>query len=216
MKALKLSIAVILASGAVATTAFVHQASGQGTPINTVQKSPLRLLFAQPFFLDQSYQHAWRSDQPTYSAGYVIAVAADPEVMPVMQVHHPLMFVGDMPIERVNDGWQSGVVVGFVPSPVKDGQLTLDLATTPIFWAKPDILPEALTASQARAELERAIESGAVAQQGATVQSAVTSGGGAVYVETHGMLQRYVADVIERFSPGEVDLISGLRAPLVH
>ena len=47
------------------------------------------------------------------------------------------------------------------------------------------------------------------------VQRAQASNGGPVYAETAGMLHRYAADVIERFSPQEEDLISGLRAPLV-
>lgn len=212
----QLTLAVILASAAAATTITVHQATGQATPTNpTVQESDVKLLFAQPFFLDEPYAYDHRADRPQVSAGYLIAVAADPEVVPVMQVFHPLLFAGDVPVERLNDGWQSGVVIGLVPSPVAGEGLALDLAKTPIYWAQPDVLPEALTPADAQVVLQQAVASGVVAQRGETVELALAASGGAVYVESRGMLHRYAADVIERYSPEEVDLISGLRAPLV-
>ncbi|MEM7308096.1 MAG: hypothetical protein AAF682_15565 [Planctomycetota bacterium] len=217
MKLQKLPLFALLASAA-ATSALVFQATGQEYPAPvTIQKSEVRLLFAQPFFLDDSYAHAWRSDQPTASAGYLIAVSADQDVLPVRQVHNPLLFVGDMPVERINEASASGVYIGLVPSAVDaNGELTLDLTEAPIHWAKPDVLPEALTPAKAQAVLAEAVTSGAVAQRADLVEQAFEEAGGAVYLPNHGMLYRYAADVIERYSPTETDLVSGLRAPLVR
>jgi hypothetical protein len=54
-----------------------------------------------------------------------------------------------------------------------------------------------------------------VAQRADVVQRAQETNDGPVYMQTEGLLYRYAADVIERYSPEEGDLISGLRAPLV-
>jgi len=215
---LKLPIlgASLAALGVATFATFQPALGGDPTAITPVMQTPVRLLFAQPFFLDQPYQYAWLKDGPSVSSGWLIAVSTDPAVAAVMNTHDELLFAGATPVERINEGSESGVVVGFVPSAVKaDGTLALDLSTTPLFWAKPEILPEAMTAADAAATLEAAVASGAVAQRADVVQRAQQANGGPVYAETAGMLHRYAADVIERFSPQEEDLVSGLRAPLV-
>jgi hypothetical protein len=171
-------------------------------------QTPVHLLFAQPFHLDQAYRYAWLQDGPMVSEGWLIAVSTDAQVAAVTDTHDELLFAGAMPIERINEASESGVVIGIVPSAV-------DLSSTPIFWAKPEILPEALTSEDAEATLAAATSAGVVAQAKGVVQRAQQDGGGPVYVATQGMLYRYAADVIERYSPQESDLISGLRAPLV-
>jgi len=207
-----------LAALGVAAFATFQQAQG-GNPAGAtpVTQTPVRLMFAQPFFLDQAYQYAWLKDGPSVSAGWLIAVATDPAVAAVTNTHDELLFAGATPVERINEGSQSGVVIGIVPSAVQaDGTLAVDLATTPLFWAKPEILPEAMTATDAQKTLATAVSAGAVAQGQSVVERAQQANGGPVFETTAGMLYRYSADVIERFSPQEADLISGLRAPLVN
>ncbi len=218
MKTRNLSIALLIsvASGAaLAAAASAVQTPGVEAPMpSQVSQSEVRLLFVQPFVLDESYRHAWRADQPQVSAGYLVAVSADAELLPPRQVHNALLFAGEMPLERLNDGSQSGIYVGLLPSPQgADGEPTLDLRETPLFWAKPEILPESLTPDDARSA---ARDANAVAQSAATVDGALAEAGGTVYLSTHGMLRRYAADVIERYSPLEADLVSGLRAPMLQ
>jgi hypothetical protein len=208
-----------LAALGVAAFATFQQAQG-GNPAGATTpatQTPVRLMFAQPFFLDQAYQYAWLKDGPSVSAGWLIAVATDPAVAAVTDTHDELLFAGATPVERINEGSLSGVVIGIVPSAVQaDGTLAVDLATTPLYWAKPEILPEAMTAADAQRTLETAVKAGAVAQGQSVAQRAQEANGGPVFETTAGMLYRYSADLIERFSPQEADLISGLRAPLVN
>jgi hypothetical protein len=203
-------IGASLAALGVAAFATFQQAQGgsQVAGVTPVMQTPVRLLFAQPFHLDQAYQYSWIKDGPMVSEGWLIAVSTDAKVAAVTDTHDELLFAGAMPIERLNEASDSGVVIGIVPSNV-------DLASTPIYWAKPEILPEALTAEDAQATLAAATSAGVVAQAKGVVQRAQQDNGGPVYEATQGMLYRYAADVIERFSPQESDLISGLRAPLV-
>jgi hypothetical protein len=88
------------------------------------------------------------------SAGWLSRWSTDKAVATVTDTHDELLFAGTMPVERINEASESGVVIGFVPSAVKaDGTLALDLASTPIYWAKPEILPEALTAGRRPGDL---------------------------------------------------------------
>ena len=214
MIAKTLTLTALLATAAAAVSAAVVLQTEQN-PQNaeTVAASPVQLVFAQPFALDEPYAYHWRADRPTVAGGYILAVAADPVLLPPKQVHNPLLFVGDMPVERMNAGTDSGIYVGLIPSPLgADGEPTLDLSETPIYWAFPEILPESLTAEDAAGVLAN---SRARAQGAEVAEAALAEGGGTVFLETHGMLRRYAADVIERYSPAEADLVNGLRAPLL-
>ncbi|MEM7311309.1 MAG: hypothetical protein AAF682_31875 [Planctomycetota bacterium] len=212
-----ISLVTLLASAAAAATAFAFQnEEAPSSAPATLEQSEVRLLFAQPFQLDHGYAHAWRADQPPVTAGYLVALRAEAELLPPMQIHHPLMFAGEMPLERINDGSDSGVYIGILPSATgSDGAPTLDLKETPIFWSKPDILPESLSIADARRVLSQAVAAGVEPQADERVDDALAEGGGTVYVSGLGALRRYAADVIERYSPLETDLVSGLRAPLL-
>ncbi|MEM7305707.1 MAG: hypothetical protein AAF682_03500 [Planctomycetota bacterium] len=204
---------------ALSASAFFAVEAASGDPLATtpVNESPVRLLHAQPFFLDEPWMYEWRADHPMVSSGYIVAISAESEILPVRQTHMPLLFIGDMPVARLNDGSESGVYIGFVPAEgTPETGLSLDLTEAPIFWGKPDILPERLTPADAQAELAKAVAAGAVAQREQHVAAAMESSGGAVFTETYGTLRTYAADLVERFSPGEADLISGLRlVPLI-
>lgn len=216
MKIQALTFALLLSGGAIAVA--VHQSGDHPAEVTPEQalESPVRLIFAQAFFLDEPYAHAWRSDQPLTSAGYIIAVSSAPDVVGVRQVHDELLFVGDMPVERINEGSESGVCIGFVPSPLlADGSLALDLGSTAIYWAKPEILPESLSPADAERTHAVALAAGVAPQRARFLERALAESGGAVYLADHGALHTYGADVIERFSPQETDLIGGLRAPLI-
>ena len=106
-----------LAALGVATFATFQTAVGGGTAaITPVMQTPVRLVYAQPFFLDQAYQYAWIKDGPMVSEGWLIAVSTDAKVAAVTDTHDELLFAGAMPIERLNEASDSGVVIGIVPS----------------------------------------------------------------------------------------------------
>jgi hypothetical protein len=221
MKHLKLPILglslAILGAGTFATLRTAEGTSPQQATTN-LGSVPVRLVFAQPYRVVEPYRFAWmhEKDAPMVEGGWIIAVASDPEIVDVRQTHDELLFVGDTPVERVNVGLESGILVGFVPSPLDaQGQPTLDLGSTPIYWAKPEILPEALRTADAQAVLKDAVARGAAPQTQAAVVEARTQGGQTVDVGTLGDLFEYSAVLLKRYAPEEVDLISGLTAPRV-
>lgn len=223
MKHIKLPM-LGLSLAVVGVAAFTSLETATGTsPEGTIvapNQVPVRLVYAQPYRVDEPYKFSGmhEKDAPTVSGGWVIVVSTDPEIADVKQTHDELLFVGDQLVERVNVGADSGMVVGFVPAELDaDGLPTLDLRTEPIYWAKPEILPESMTALEASAVLASAVGEGVVPQIATAVEQARAAGGDTVDVRTLGELYRYSAEaLLPRFAPEEADLISGLTAEKLY
>lgn len=214
MKISNLILPVLLASAVVGAVAVQQAWTPTGYDRKTVEESPVSLLYAQPVTLEEPTTYLMRADQPVVSAGYLVVVQTNPAILPVRQAHNPLLFAGDMPIERINGDEEPRVFIGFVPSALDArGAIALDLARTPLFWAYPEVLPEALKPDLAQAALAHGLASGAAPQPKESVNRALAAGGPVVHLGTYGDLRRHAANVIEQFSPGEVDLIVGLRVP---
>jgi hypothetical protein len=219
MKHMKLPILglslAILGVGTIATL----RASQGAQSAQTLAQVPVRLVYAQPYRVVEPYRFDWmhEDDAPMVDSGWIVAIATDPVIADVQATHDELLFVGDVPVERVNVASESGIVVGFVPSPLgADGEPTLDLATAPIYWAKPEILPEDLRTADVLQVLSGAVKQGAAPQTERALADARAQGGQIVDVNTLGELYRYSATLLQRYSPEEVDLISGLTAEKLY
>ena len=187
---------------AVAGSVGIASDAGAGGPL----AAPVELLCARRFVLDHAYSSAMRSDRPLVSAGYLVVVEADQELTVPRQGLGPVLFVGEWPVEVLNSGRGSGRVVAIVPVP-------LDLQASPIFYAVPDLLPESLPPSTARALAGAA---GAALPTEEAVQAALEAGGSPAVLSDRYELRLRGADLIERYSPEESDVVSGLRAPLLR
>ena len=196
-----------LAVAAGATFFANREAVGQDAVLDApANQGAARLLYAQPFELDQAWAYDWRADQPSVTSGTIVAVRGPQDLTEVKAIHHPLLFVGDTPVARLNGNNEHGIFIGFVPG-------TVDLTSDPMYWSQPDILPVHLTAEDGQAVLADAVASGATAPGEAELDAAYVAGGGTLYTETYGTLRSAAADVVRQFSPGEVDLIQGLELP---
>ncbi len=211
---LALSSTLILA-GLLGLALFVFPRStiGQGQPPSRIAQpvlDPIRLLSAQPFVLDTGYVHEWRSERPTVSAGYVLVLGCDPELVEPRATAEPVLYVGEETAERINAATPLGNLVVVVPAPRDaSGGVALDLSRTPIWFGAPE-LPERVDAARIRAELAA---SRAVPFAQATVANALAAGGGTLFLADRGALDLELARVVEQASPTETDLVSGLRAP---
>ena len=174
----------------------------------------VELVYAQPFTLQKAYASSYRQDSPRVAAGYLIVVAVDHALTPPRQGHAPILFAGEWPVEVINTGEISGRWIGVVPRAAGGGDgLEASLAESPLFVSNPEMLPEALSPARARTELARALQTGVTAA-GELPSPAVR--GRALRLANRYRLQLRVADLIERFAGDEVDVVSGLRAPLVE
>jgi hypothetical protein len=170
------------------------------------------LIEARPFTLDVPYTHDWRAERPQVTAGVLLVLGVDPDLVHPRQGLEPVLYVGDQTVERINFGGESGHVVAVVPAPVDgQGHVALDLSRTPIYFGTP-ALPEQVDAATVAQELAAAQARG-IAPPTAAAVAAVSQ----PEVRFHDSydVRVFAADLIEAWSPMETDLVSGLRAPLV-
>lgn len=170
------------------------------------------LIAARPFTLEVPYVHDWRAERPLVSSGVVLVLGVDPDLVHPRQGFEPVLYVGDQTAERLNAGHESGHLIAIVPAPVDaQGRVALDLAQAPIFFGTP-ALPEQVDAATVAQELAAARARG-VAAPAAQAVAAVTQP--QVRFHDDSEVRVWAADLIESWSPTEVDLVAGLRAPRV-
>jgi hypothetical protein len=213
----KLRIAALaLLAGTLAVGAALATRGPQECALRPLPEGPspasIELLEALPFQLDVPYVHEWRAEKPPYSSGVVLVLRTDPELVRPRQSREPVLYVGGETAERVNAPLTSGNLVVVVPAPLdEDGEVLFDAASTPIWFGTPE-LPERVGAATISSELELALARGvgpATPSQRLAERGAVE----AIHVEERVALDPYLADLIELYSPDEVDLIDMLRGP---
>jgi len=172
----------------------------------------IEILEARAFQLDEPYTHWWRQEQPEVRSGLILVLRTDPELVRARQSAVPVLYVGTETAERCNYGGGGGNLVALVPAPVDgQGHVDLDLATTPIFFGAPG-LPERVDAGVIQAELTLALRQGAgpaPLSRRAKVRAVLD----VVHARDRDELDLTVADLIEFYSPEEVDLVELLRMP---
>jgi len=169
---------------------------------------PVELVDALPFVLDQEFEHTWRKEQPLFRAGYLLVLRGDEAFLRPRQTAEPVLYVGRQTAERLNAATGSGHLVCLVPAPLAaDGTVALDLAATPIWFGAPD-LPERIDESKLRRAYDDALASGVKAPGGSLPPQAPDQ---VVYLRDRNQLDLVIADLIEKFSPLETDLVDGLR-----
>lgn len=167
-----------------------------------------RVVSATPFRLQQPAIHAWSAEQLQYDAGLLLVLAVDDsELLVRRQVAEPVLYVGAMPVERINDGRISGHVVALLPSVTgADGGVAAAGSERLAFLGQP-ALPEQIDARMAAAELARAQAAGLpVSRLGdADVEP--------LLFPDRGELGAFSATLVAQYAPDEQDLVRGLSVP---
>lgn len=208
---LSLLAGALLAAGAVALGPSGRDPSGPvPPPAGATTEGVWDLLHAQPFRLAEPVTHWWRAERPQYTAGHLLVLAVDRDVVFPRQVAEPVLYVGDQTAERVNAGHLDGALVVVVPSEAgPDGWPVRDLSTAPIWFGTP-ALPEQVDARTVAAELERALGDGAIPFGMERVALAIATGGAGLDLADGMALRRRAARLVLRYAPSEDDLANGL------
>ncbi len=161
------------------------------------------VLFATRFTLEIPYRSDWTAGKAQITRGTLVVLDVDPELVVPRDALEPVLYAGDVAVERLNHGQASGKVIGIVPG-------DLDLATVPIWFGAPN-LPERVTAETIRAERARAEQAGVKALAPRRVAGLERP---AVKVRDLATLLREVAaPLLEKYSPSEKDLADAWRLP---
>jgi len=172
------------------------------------QRAPTRLVRMQPFVLDEGYVHAWRAERPVVTAGYLIAVATDRDLLVRRQTGEPVLYAGAQTAERLNDGTSTGVVVAIVPVERNGAGRPRWSAGRQAVWFGDPELPERVTARAIAAQARKAARLGVSAPRPPELRAASLP---LAPLRDRVELEHLAADWIEELSPDEVDLVFGLR-----
>lgn len=200
----------LLAGGVTAVSSLVVRDGPPPLPANGLD-AVVTLVHARPFVTAEPFTHWWRAEQPTFDAGLLLVLeVSDRSLIHPRQTAEPVLFAGEQTVERINSGHESGYLVALLPAP-RDGQggVDLDLSTLPIYFDLPG-LPEQIDEVAAQQALSRAVAAG-IGPLSAQAIADVTAE--QVSFADIGDVHVHAADLVEAWSPLEVDLIAGLRAP---
>jgi len=211
-KTLPVLVLALLVAGVAYSTTRGDDDVIPAVPADTLA-SEVALVYAQPFVLDKAFNHAWSAEQRAYSAGMLLVIEVeDRALIQSRQVYEPVLYAGAQTAEKINVGADSGHLVIVVPADLAaDGSVDLDLGTTPIFFGDP-ALPEQVTAEIVQSEFDRAVARGLGGPSASQIAAAMQP---MVSFPDQGELHFYASNLIEAYSPQEVDLVAGLRAPRI-
>ena len=164
--------------------------------------SVLDLMYARPFSLSKGYKFNWRKDQPVIDSGVIVVLKVDPELVIPRNAPEPILYAGDMVVQRLNHGHLSGHVIAIIPG-------AFDFSTQPVWFGKPG-LPLAATTSSIKSE--RAAAYADLQPLPAQNIRAVTRG----HMQAPNLaslLRGEIADLVLQFSPEESDLARKWRLP---
>lgn len=168
-----------------------------------------RIVSATPFVLERPWVHVWRSEAPSFRAGWLLVLDVDPRLVEPKQLEEPVLYAGGQTVERVNHGFESGRVVAILPSELDArGDVALDLASVLFYFGAP-ALPERVDAGRAERELAHARELG-------VAPLAVPAIGDVLRLSSRDELDPAAGLLVLEHSPAEQDLGVGLLAPRVR
>lgn len=167
------------------------------------------ILYAQPFTLTEGYPYDWSKDRPMVTSGQIVVFQVNPDLVYARQIAEPVLYVGGISAERINEGYQSGRVIAIVPDTVgPDGKLIhQDLSKA---WFGTPELPERVDAAMVAAESRLATQAGVKALSSDKVTHAKLAGGETVRLANKYRLLGVASKLVTQYAPDEVDLAENL------
>lgn len=157
----------------------------------------------QPFRLEQSFKYDWRSDHPDVLSGLLVVFKVDPDLVTPRNALEPVLYAGNQTVQRLNQGHESGFVIGIIPEQI-------DLSKEPVWFGTP-ALPERIDAEIIARERARAERAGISALNSTDIQSRTQNP--VVASDLTMLLREHAANLILEFSPQEKWLADSWRLP---
>jgi len=202
---MKVLVAAIAASLLLMPACASGQAAGQAPAAVPRTPVPVRnILYARPFTLAKAYPYDWSRERLIVSSGILVVLEVDPALVVRRDSLEPVLFAGDVPVQRLNHGDKSGRVIAIIPG-------NISLSNTPIWFGSPG-LPGRVTAEIARSERARA-ERADVRPFSADKIAAVSHPRVAA-ADVTALLRDVAAQLVYQFSPQEKELGDQWRLPV--
>lgn len=193
-----------------AATLLAHPLATAQEPSSPVDAAALPLpaddvLALRVFTVAEARPYPWMQGHAPITSGLLIALEVEPALALPRQVAEPVIYVGDVPAERLNVGWPSGRLLLLVPG-------APELEALPVFFGPPE-LPERIDAAHATADLALARDLGIAPFGADRIEAAFAAGGEPLALPDSRALDHAIADWIDAWAPGEAERAEGLRAP---
>ena len=161
------------------------------------------ILAARTFTLETPYPYTWSKERIMVSTGVLIVLEVDPAYVVPRDTLEPVLYAGNVPVQRLNHGNVSGRVIGIIPGSV-------DPASALIWFGSP-ALPERITVNTVESERVRAEKAGIrpfpEARIASILQPPVTA------KDLAALLRDVGADFVLEYSPQEKELAESWRLP---
>ena len=188
-----LTLAIIDTMSAIADTALPPTPA----PVKAV-------IAARRFTLETPFPYTWAKEHIEVSTGLLVVIEVDPALVVPRDTLEPVLYAGNLPVQRLNHGNKSGRVIGIIPG-------NINLATTPIWFGTPQ-LPERITTAMVESERARAEKAGAAR----TFKQANILGLSDPPVKSKdlsALLRTVGADLVLKYSPQDKGLAETWRLP---
>jgi hypothetical protein len=162
------------------------------------------ILYARRFTLETPYRYSWSKERAMVSTGMIVVLEVDPALVVPRNDLEPVLYAGNMTVQRLNHGDASGRVIGIVPGDI-------DLAGVPIWFGSPE-LPGRVTQRMIESERARAAKAGVRALPQAKVSAVQRPAVAAKDLAT--LLRNVAAELVYEFSPQEKELADSWRLPV--
>lgn len=164
------------------------------------------ILAARRFTLETPYQYTWSKERIMVSTGVLVVLEVDPAYVVPRDALEPVLYVGNVPVQRLNHGNVSGRVIGIVPG-------NIDLATALIWFGTPE-LPGRVTASMVESERARAEKAGMRPFPKARIDAVEHPAVTAKDLDLAALLRNVAAELVLQYSPQEKELAESWRLPV--
>ncbi len=179
----------------VAGTAMAGTAPGTPAPID-------RIVYAQPFTLQDGIVYPTRPEEPQVNAGYLLIIDADPKLVLQTARPSPILYVGKQRARRLNPGYPSGRAFVLVRAELNErGEVDLDLTRTPIWFGTPAL---GVDTQRIEREHELAVEAGIGRRPKAEIDRGLGEADGQPRAfKGYFELQRHYAKLMKEYLPPE-------------
>lgn len=177
------------------------------TPLPPTPAPIKQMVAAHRFTLESPFQYTWTKEHIMVSSGTLVVLDVDPALVVPRNTLEPVLYAGNIPVQRLNHGNKAGRVIGIVPG-------NIDVTTIPIWFGTPQ-LPGRVTTAMAEVERARAEKVG-VAHAFERANIVGLDSPATVSKDLAALLRTIAADLVLTYSPEDKDLAESWRLPVAR
>lgn len=177
------------------------------TPVPPTPAPIKRIVAARGFTIETPFPYTWTKEHIMVSSGTLVVLEVDPALVVPRNTLEPVLYAGNVPLQRLNHGNKSGRVIGIVPG-------NIDVTTIPIWFGTPQ-LPGRVTTAMAEVERARAEKVG-VAHTFERASIVGLDSPATASKDLAALLRTIAADLVLTYSPQDKDLAESWRLPVAR